>query len=63
MGRGNESLVAAPGSHYQDGRHAHIWFNPLKNIYLQLTDRLLRNSVCYIGDSGQLKFVQMMTLD
>ena len=30
MGRGNQSLFAAPGSHYQDGRHAHIWFNPLK---------------------------------
>ena len=23
--RGNESLLAASGSHYQDGRHAHIW--------------------------------------
>ena len=25
LGRGNESLFAAPGSHDQDGRHAHIW--------------------------------------
>ena len=25
MGRGNESLFAASGSHDQDGRHAHIW--------------------------------------
>ena len=31
MGRGNECLFAAPGSHYQDGRrHAHKWLNPLK---------------------------------
>ena len=25
LGRGNESLFAAPGSHDQDGRHTHIW--------------------------------------
>ena len=25
LGRGNESLFAACGSHDQDGRHAHIW--------------------------------------
>ena len=25
LGRGNESLFAASGSHDQDGRHAHIW--------------------------------------
>ena len=25
LGRGNESLFAASGSHEQDGRHAHIW--------------------------------------
>ena len=25
LGRGNESLFATPGSHDQDGRHAHIW--------------------------------------
>ena len=56
---GGESLFAAPGLHYQDGRHAHIWFNP----YLELTDRLLRNSVCSIEDSGQSKYIQMMTLD
>ena len=30
LGGGGESLFAAPGSHYQDGRHAHMWFNPLK---------------------------------
>ena len=30
MGRGNESLLGASGSHYQDGRHAHIWINPSK---------------------------------
>ena len=32
MGRRNESLFAAPGSHYQDGHHVHIWFNPLKTL-------------------------------
>ena len=34
MGRGGGggSLFAAPRSHYQDGRHVHIWFNPLKSI-------------------------------
>ena len=25
LGRGNESLFAASGSHEQDGSHAHIW--------------------------------------
>ena len=25
LGRANESLYAASGSHDQDGRHAHIW--------------------------------------
>ena len=25
LGRGNEILFAASGSHGQDGRHAHIW--------------------------------------
>ena len=25
LGRGNEILFAASGSHDQDGRHAHIW--------------------------------------
>ena len=25
LGRGNESLFAASGSHDQDARHAHIW--------------------------------------
>ena len=25
VGIGNESLLAASGSHDQDGRHAHIW--------------------------------------
>ena len=25
LGRGNEFLFAASGSHDQDGRHAHIW--------------------------------------
>ena len=32
LGRGNESLYAASGSHDQDGRHAHIWLKPFKNL-------------------------------
>ena len=35
LGRGNESLFAASGSHDQDGRHAHIWYKTLKNLLLQ----------------------------
>ena len=35
LGRGNESLFAASGSHDQDGRHAHIWGKPFKNLLLQ----------------------------
>ena len=35
LGRGNESLFAASGSHDQDGRHAHIWSKPFKNLLLQ----------------------------
>ena len=32
LGRGNEILFAASGSHDQDGRHAHIWKKPFKNL-------------------------------
>ena len=32
LGRGNESLFTACGSHDQDGRHAHIWLKPFKNL-------------------------------
>ena len=35
LGRGNEILFAASGSHDQDGRHAHIWQKPFKNLLLQ----------------------------
>ena len=34
MGWGNESLFKQSWSHDQDGRHAHIWKKPLKNILL-----------------------------
>ena len=34
LGRGNEILFAAFGSHDQDGRHAHIWKKPFKNLLL-----------------------------
>ena len=32
LGRGNDVLFAASGSHDQDGRHAHIWSKPFKNL-------------------------------
>ena len=35
MGKGDESLNAKSRSHDQDGRHAHIWLKPLKNLLLQ----------------------------
>ena len=35
LGRGNEILFVASGSHDQDGRHAHIWSKPFKNLLLQ----------------------------
>ena len=35
LGRGNEILFATSGSHDQDGRHAHIWSKPFKNLLLQ----------------------------
>ena len=35
MGRGDGSLIAKSRSHDQDGRHAHIWEKPLKNLLLQ----------------------------
>ena len=35
MGRGDESLIVKSRSHDQDGRHAHIWLKPLKNLFLQ----------------------------
>ena len=39
MGEGNESLFEASESHDQDGRHAHIWYKPIKNLLRnQLTD-------------------------
>ena len=35
LGRGNEILFMASGSHDQDGRHAHIWSKPFKNLLFQ----------------------------
>ena len=35
MGRGDKSLIAKSRLHDQDGRHAHIWLKPLKNLLLQ----------------------------
>ena len=35
MGRRNESLLMASGSHDLDGRHTHIWLKPFKNPLLQ----------------------------
>ena len=33
LGRGNESLFAASGSHDQDGRHTHIWKKKTSKIF------------------------------
>ena len=33
LGRGNESLYKWSRSHDQDGRHAHIWYKPLKIFF------------------------------
>ena len=33
LGRGNESLYKRSRSHDQDGRHAHIWYKPLKIFF------------------------------
>ena len=35
LGRGNDILFAASGSHDQDGCNAHIWSKPFKNLLLQ----------------------------
>ena len=35
MGRGNESLFVKSGLHDKNGRHAHIWLKPLKNLLYQ----------------------------
>ena len=35
LGRGNDILFTASGSHDQDGHHAHIWSKPFKNLLLQ----------------------------
>ena len=35
LGRGNDILFMESGSHDQDGRHAHIWSKPFKNLLLQ----------------------------
>ena len=35
LGRGDDILFAASGSHNQDSRHAHIWLKPFKNLLLQ----------------------------
>ena len=35
MGRVNESLFVKSRLHDQDGRHAHIWLKPLKNLLHQ----------------------------
>ena len=35
LGRGNENLFTVSGSHDQDGRHAHIWLKPFKNLLLR----------------------------
>ena len=52
LGRGNDILFAASGSHDQDGRHAHIWQKPFKKSSPEPAGRFSRNLVCSIGDSS-----------
>ena len=35
LGRGNDILFTASGSHDQDGRHTHMWSKSFKNLLLQ----------------------------
>ena len=50
MGRGNESLFAASGSHNQDGRQAHIYMVKTlqKSSSSEPKGRFPRNLVCSI---------------
>ena len=53
LGRGNDILFAASGSHDQDGRHAHIMVKTLqKSSSPEPVGRFSRNLVCSIGDSS-----------
>ena len=52
LGRGNESLFPASGSHDQDGRHAHMVKTLQKSISPEPAGRFPRNLVCSIGDSS-----------
>ena len=58
MGRGNESLFAASGSHDQDGHHAtprpYMVKTLQKSSTLELVGRFPRNLVCGIRDSGPI---------
>ena len=66
MGMGKESLFAASGSHDQDDHHAYM-VKTLQKSSQEPVDQFPRNLVCSMdsgqskGDSGQSKFVQMMT--
>ena len=40
LGRENEILFAASGSHDQDGRHAHIWQKPFKIFFSRTGGRI-----------------------
>ena len=51
LGRGNEILFAASGSHDQDGRHAHI-VKTLKKSSPEPAVGFPRNLVCSIGESS-----------
>ena len=52
LGRGNESLYVRPGSHDQDGRHAHMVKTLQKTSSSEPAGRFSRNLVCSIGDSS-----------
>ena len=51
LGRGNESLFAASGSHDQDGRQAHIK-TLQKSSSPEPAGRFSQNLVCSIGDAS-----------
>ena len=54
LGRENDILFTASGSHDQDGRHAHMVKTLQKSSSPEPAGRFSRNLVCSIGDSSQI---------
>ena len=59
--RGNETMLAASGSLDQDGRYAHIWYKPFKNLLLR--NQRANGPGLGLQHSGHrpMKFEKMMT--